>query len=240
MRTGASALRVSVRTGASRSGCPCGRGIRAPGVRASVEFGLGDQFFGGVPFSGQAVDVAAVGVAVFGIDGIFVAGRAACGKCAGRKVRAGDRSIWNAVAVNVQIAAEFAFELFERLRHRLVAVGLCIELRCKVCVDMAIAVIHSRCQQFLFINDRLHTGHLLAEEIELLVRSGPCRGHNCGCRPMTSGSVTWSFIPRSRSVMTMTGVCRRSVRSKASAVISKHSFGDAGNSSGCFVSPCEA
>ncbi len=38
----------------------------------------------------------------------------------------------------------------------------------------------------------------------------------------------------------ITGVCSPSARSNASAVISKHSLGEAGNNSGCLVSPCEA
>ena len=37
--------------------------------------------------------------------------------------------------------------------------------------------------------------------------------------------------------MTMTGVCSRSARSKASAPIEKHSVGFDGNSSTCLVSP---
>ena len=40
--------------------------------------------------------------------------------------------------------------------------------------------------------------------------------------------------------MTITGVCSRSARSKASAVMSKHSRGSQGRSSGCLVSPWEA
>ena len=40
--------------------------------------------------------------------------------------------------------------------------------------------------------------------------------------------------------MTITGVCSRSARSKASAPSEKHSLGSLGNSSTCLVSPCEA
>ena len=50
----------------------------------------------------------------------------------------------------------------------------------------------------------------------------------------------WSFIPKSKSVRTMIGVCKRSAKSKASVVSSKQSFGLLGNNKTCLVSPCEA
>src|ERR1035441_680995 len=47
-------------------------------------------------------------------------------------------------------------------------------------------------------------------------------------------------MPRSRSVMTNTGVWNFSAKSKASMAMEKHSCGEAGKYMGCLVSPWES
>ena len=47
-------------------------------------------------------------------------------------------------------------------------------------------------------------------------------------------------MPRSRSIITKTGVWNCSARSNASMAMLKHSSGEDGNSMGCLVSPCES
>src|ERR1035441_2333521 len=47
-------------------------------------------------------------------------------------------------------------------------------------------------------------------------------------------------MPRSRSVMTKTGVWNFSAKSKASMDMEKHSWGEAGEYMGCLVSPWES
>ena len=52
-----------------------------------------------------------------------------------------------------------------------------------------------------------------------------------------NGSEMWSFIPKSKSVSSITGVCNSSAKSKVSAIISKHSAGVDGIKNTCLVSP---
>ena len=60
-----------------------------------------------------------------------------------------------------------------------------------------------------------------------------------GFEGYSNGSAIQLFIPRSRSVMTKTGVWNSSARSKASMAIEKHSSTEQGNNIGCLVSPWE-
>ena len=61
-----------------------------------------------------------------------------------------------------------------------------------------------------------------------------------GSSGYSNGSDIQLFMPRSRSVMTNTGVCNCSARSKASLAMLKHSATEHGISMGCLVSPCES
>ena len=69
--------------------------------------------------------------------------------------------------------------------------------------------------------------------------SAPCRGRSARSG-YSNGSDIQLFMPRSRSVMTNTGVWNCSARSNASIAISKHSSAEEGNSIRCLVSPCES
>ena len=104
------------------------------------EFRLRDEFLRRVPLASEAIDVAAVRFAVFGVDGIFVAGGAACDKGSVGRVHAGDRAIRDAVVVDIEVATEFAAELLERLAGSFAAAIVARKIRGIVASSVAVTV----------------------------------------------------------------------------------------------------
>ena len=89
--------------------------------------GAGDQrprhqVLGGVEFADQPLHVVGVGDAFFGVAGVAVARGAAGEERAFGRVRAGVGAIGDAVAVDVEVAAEFAAGFQFLGRHYLAAV----------------------------------------------------------------------------------------------------------------------
>ena len=66
----------------------------------------GHIFVDGVPLAQQAQHICLVLLPLFGIDGIFIAGRATGKKCAFGRVCTGIGSIANRIAIDVEVASE--------------------------------------------------------------------------------------------------------------------------------------